>query len=77
MLMAYGNICSPFPTDLNPPLVLQELIFVCHFVFPEKGHGKTTLYDAESQLRVENTFLFSLFRPSCQYTDTPDRSLQL
>lgn len=76
--MSYGNICSPFPTVLNLPLLVsQELIFVRHFIFPEKGHGTTTLYDVESQLRVENRVLFSLFGPSRQQTDTPDWSSQL
>lgn len=74
---AYGNICSPFPTDLNPLLVSRELIFVRCFIFPEKSHGTTTLYDVESQLTVENGVLFSLFSPSRQHTDTLDWSLQI
>jgi len=73
--MAYGNICSPHPTDLHPLLVSQELIFLRRFAFPEEGHGTAALCDVESQLRVENG-LFSLFRPSCQHMATPDQSLQ-
>lgn len=65
--MAHSNI-STFPIDLNPRFVSQELIFVQCFVLPEKGHGATTLYNAESQLKVENgvCFLFS------DETETPD-----
>lgn len=76
MLIAYSNICSPFPADLNPLLVSQDLVFVRLFVFAAKDHSTKTWYDEESQLRVENGFAWSLLRPSHPHMDTPNCSLQ-